>query len=288
MRIAPECFPCFFQQIVKTGRVVGASDSDLLRAITEFAAALPRVAVTVTPAEVGGIAYRILAQVTKVADPYREVKRECVREALALYPAVKERVAASEDKLLAAAKAAIAGNVIDFGIVSDEDIFAQLDAAMRQDLAVNHFPEFKRWLEESRSVLYIADNAGETVFDRVLIEELHKPVTYVVRESPIINDATTADAVQSGLSGIARLVSSGCSLPGTIPRFCSEEFCGKLAAADLIISKGQGNYEGLSEERLPVFFLLKAKCEAVARDLKVNLGDLVLMKSRNYFSARHD
>lgn len=286
MRIAPECFPCFFQQIVKTGRVIGAPDSDLYRAIAEFAAAVPRVAVTATPAEVGGIAYRILAHVTKVADPYREVKRECVREALALYPAVKERVAAAEDKLLAAARAAIAGNVIDFGIVSDQDIFAQLDAAMRQDLAVSHFREFKRQLEESRSVLYIADNAGETVFDRVLIEELQKPVTYAVRELPIINDAVIADAVQSGLNGIAKVVSSGCSLPGTIPRFCSEEFRGKLAAADLIISKGQGNYEGLSDERLPVFFLLKAKCEAVARDFKVNLGDLVLMKSRNFFHTR--
>jgi len=286
MRIAPECFPCFFQQIVKTGRVAGASDRDLLRAITEFAATVPRIAASVTPAEVGGIAYGILAQVTKIADPYGDVKRECVREALALYPAVKQLVGASEDKLLAAAKAAIAGNVIDFGIVSDQDIFAQLDAAMRQDPAVNHFPEFKLRLEGSRSVLYIADNAGETVFDRVLIEELNKPVTYVVRESPIINDATFADAVQSGLDGVARLVSSGCSLPGTIPRFCSEEFRGKLAAADLIISKGQGNYEGLSDERLPVFFLLKAKCEAVARDLKVNLGDLVLMKSRNFFSTR--
>jgi len=286
MRIAPECFPCFFQQIIKTGRVIGASDNDLLRAITEFAASVAGVAITVTPAEVGGIAYRILAQVTKVADPYQEVKRECVREALALYPAVKEMVAASEDRLLAAAQAAIAGNVIDFGVVSDQDIFAQLDATMRQDLALNHFHEFKRRLEDSRSVLYIADNAGETVFDRVLIEELHRPVTYAVRESPIINDATIADAVQSGLGGVARLVSSGCSLPGTIPRFCSDEFRGTLAAADLVISKGQGNFEGLSDERLPVFFMLKAKCEAVARDLKVNLGDLVLMKSRNFFSTR--
>jgi uncharacterized protein with ATP-grasp and redox domains len=286
MRIAPECFPCFFQQIVKTGRVVGAADNDLQRAISEFAAAVPRVAVTATPAEVGGIAYRILAQVTKIADPYREIKRECIRKALALYPAAKERVAASEDKLLAAARAAIAGNVIDFGIVSDEDIFAQLDAAMIQAPAVNHFPEFKRRLAKSQSVLYLADNAGETVFDRVLIEELHKPATYAVRESPIINDAMIADAVQSGLSGIAKLVSSGCALPGIIPRLCSEEFRGMLAAADLIISKGQGNYEGLSDERLPVFFLLKAKCEPVARDLKVNPGALVLMKSRNYFSPR--
>jgi uncharacterized protein with ATP-grasp and redox domains len=286
MRTATDCYPCVFRQIVKTGRLANASEPDILRAIREFSAAVNRISPQASPAEIGGIAYRILSQVTGVADPYRDIKRGCIREALALYPSVKELVAAAPDKLLAAAKAAIAGNVIDFGVDSDFDMMSRVRTLMDRDLAVNHLAELKRRLSEARSVLYLADNAGETVFDRILIEELLKPVSYAVRGGPIINDATLEDAVLSGLNGMARIVSMGCALPGAVPDACSDEFQMSLRGADLIISKGQGNYEGLSEERLPVFFLLTAKCEAVARDIRVKPGDPALLKSPNYFSRR--
>ena len=276
MRVAPECFPCFLQQIHKTGRIIGAAEKDILEVIEQFNAAVPSASQEAAPAELGGIAYRILSQITGAADPYRQVKRDCIREALALYPAVKAFVAASEDRLLAAAKAAIAGNVIDFGVGSDTDLTGRAEQAILQPLAIDHYREFKRRLAQARAVLYIADNAGETVFDRILIEELDIPVTYAVRESPIINDALVEDAVLSGIDAVARVVSSGCSAPGTLLKFCSPEFLKILDGADLIISKGQGNYEGLSDERLPVFFLLMAKCEPVARDLGVKWSDLVL------------
>ncbi len=286
MRIAAECFPCIFHQIVKTGRLSNASEPSILKAVRDFSAAVNRLSPQMTPAEAGGIAYRILSQATGVADPYGAVKRECIREAQSFYPAVKEMVAGADDKLLAAVKAAIAGNVIDFGVSTDFDMRSRVNELMRQDLAINHLAELKRRLAEARTVLYLADNAGETVFDRILIEGLDRPVQYAVRGGPIINDATIEDAVLSGLNGVARLVSSGCTTPGTIPALCSEGFEKSLRSAELIISKGQGNYEGLSEERLPVFFLLTAKCDAVARDLRVERGDLVLLRSANYFSHR--
>ena len=286
MRIAADCFPCIFHQILKTGRLGSASEASIVRAIRDFSAAVNRLSPQVTPAEAGGIAYRILSQATGVADPYAAVKRECIKEALAFLPAVKEIVAAAEDKLLAAVKAAIAGNVIDFGVASDADMLGQVQKLMHQDLAVNHLAEFKRRLAEARTVLYLADNAGETVFDLVLIEALAKPVQYAVRGGPIINDATLEDAILSGLKGVARLVSTGCTMPGTIPSLCSEEFQKTLKGADLIVSKGQGNYEGLSDERLPVFFLLTAKCEAVARDLHIERGAMALLKSPNFLSHR--
>jgi len=279
MRVAPECFPCFARQIEKTGRIAGASDGEIRKIIEEFNAAHPPVCGEVTPAELGGSAYHLLSRATGVRDPYGPAKRESIRKALALYPVVKAMVDASEDRLLAAAKAAIAGNIIDFGVPSDSDPTAGVEQAIHLPLAIDHYPEFKRRLGEARSVLYLADNAGETVFDRVLIEELGQPVTYAVRESPIINDALAEDAVRSGIGAVARIVSSGCSTPGTIRNFCSPEFLKLLDSADLIISKGQGNYEGLSDELLPVFFLLMAKCEPVARDLGVPLGSLVLFRA---------
>ncbi len=282
MRVAPDCFPCFLHQIVKTGRLEQASETDLLQAIREFSAAVPGISAEATPAEIGGIAYQVLARVTGIADPYARIRKESVEEALAFYPTVKELVAGSTDKLKAAVKAAIAGNLIDHGLDLETEMMARVRGILDRELAIDHSEELRQCLSRARSVLYLADNAGETVFDRILVEELGKPTTYAVRKGPIINDALAEDALHSGLDGLARIVSSGCSTPGTIVSLCSEEFRETLREADLIISKGQGNYEGLSDERLPVFFLLVAKCQAVARDLGVRRGDTVLRQSRNY------
>ena len=128
----------------------------------------------------------------------------------------------------------------------------------------------------------LGDNAGETVFDRILIEELGKPVRYAVREAPMINDAVRDDAVMAGIDEVAEIVSSGCVAPGTIRKYCSAEFWQALQEAEIIISKGQGNFEGLSDEPLPLFFLLKAKCLAVARELGVPQGSILLLRSPHF------
>jgi hypothetical protein len=137
-------------------------------------------------------------------------------------------------------------------------------------------------LKKTKRILYLADNAGETVFDRLLIEELKKPVIYAVREKPIINDATREDAYLSGIHEVAEVISTGCDAPGTILKFCSNEFLEIYKNSDLIISKGQGNYEGLSDEPRPIFFLLKAKCSIIAQDTGVEQGDVMLLKAKNY------
>lgn len=146
---------------------------------------------------------------------------------------------------------------------------------------MNDYPKFSSMLENAKTVLYIAGNAGETVFERLLIETIPKPVTYVVREKPIINDALREDALEAGLGHVADILSSGSPAPGTILSFCSEEFLKAYRGTDMTISKGQGNYEGLSEEARPVFFLLKAKCGVIAQDIGVPQGSLVLMKARH-------
>jgi len=131
-------------------------------------------------------------------------------------------------------------------------------------------------------VLYLGDNAGESVFDKLLIEELGKPVTYVVREIPVINDCVIDDALASGLDKVATLISSGSTAPATILSLCNEDFIDKFKNADLVISKGQGNYEGLSQVNRSVFFMLKAKCPVIANNLNVKENDIVL-KSINIY-----
>jgi len=282
MKTYLDCYPCFFHQILNTARMVGVDEQKIQEILIAFGQVLSQIRVEATPPEIGREAYRLIAKKTGIADPYESIKKECTQQALALYPRLKERIASSGDRLLMAARMAIAGNVIDFGANADFDLDKDLAILLSQELAIDHLEEFRHALQRARWILYLADNAGETVFDRLLIEELGKPVVYAVREKPIINDSVLQDALDAGLDNVAKIVSSGTDAPGTILNLCSENFLKTFRSADLIISKGQGNYEGLSDEVRPVFFLLKAKCSVIARDIGAEQGSLILMKAKNF------
>jgi uncharacterized protein with ATP-grasp and redox domains len=280
MKAALDCYPCFFMQALKTSRIVTSDEKKILEILNEVSVTLPRIPFDVTPSEIGRQVYRIISARTGVKDPYRKLKDEFIRQALSLYPEMKKLIESSKDRLMTAVRLSIAGNIIDFGAHAKFDLKKDIERILSQDFAINHYPQFCKALARAKKILYLADNAGETVFDRLLIEELHKPVLYAVRESPIINDATREDALLSGIDEKAEIISSGCDAPGNILKFCSEEFLKAYQSAGLIISKGQGNYEGLSDEKRPIFFLLKAKCSAIARELRVEEGSIILAKAR--------
>ena len=229
-----------------------------------------------TPPETGNIIYQKIREITEVHDPYKEIKKANIDEALSLYPELKQMVMKSADPLLTAIRIAIAGNVIDLGVNKDFNIVDDLKTILKQDFEIFDFEVFKDQLKKAKSVLYLGDNAGESVFDKILIEELGKPVTYAVREIPVINDCIIEDAIASGLDKVAELISSGSTAPATILSLCNLEFLDKFQSADLIIIKGQGNYEGLSQVDRSVFFMLKAKCPVIARNLNVKENDIVL------------
>lgn len=189
---------------------------------------------------------------------------------------MKEKLRNSEDSLETAIRIAIAGNVIDMGIGKSFNIFEDLEKILVQDFGIFHLEQFKDKLSRVESILYLGDNAGESVFDRILIEELGKDVVYVVRDSPVLNDVTYEDAVDSGLGEVSEIISSGSNAPGTILKKCKPDFIERFNQAEMIISKGQGNYETLSETKQSIFFLLKTKCKVIARDLQVKEGDIIL------------
>jgi len=280
MKAYLDCYPCFFIQALKTARLVTSDEKVILQILKDVSEYLSQASFDVTPSEIGMGVYHILSRKTGVEDPYREVKVKCIQQALSLYPKMKKLIGNSEDRLMTAIRLSIAGNVIDFGTDSSFDLQQELETILSQDFAVNHYQEFRRALEKAQNIVYLADNAGETVFDRLLIEEIHKPVRYVVREKPIINDATREDARLSGLEQVSEIMSSGCDAPGNILKFCSDEFLRIYGSADLVISKGQGNYEALSDEEKPIFFLLKTKCPVVAQDLGVEEGSIILAEAR--------
>lgn len=274
-----DCYPCFFTQAIRTSRMITSDEKKIWQILNEVSLSLPEIHFGATPPEIGREVYRIISKRTGIKDPYRKIKEKYTRQALSLYPELKKLINSSEDRLMTAIRISIAGNIIDFGANFDFDLKKDVGTILSQDFSINHYREFCEALDKARKVLYLADNAGETVFDRFLIEEINKPVIYVVRAHPIINDATREDALLAGIDKVAEIVSSGCDAPGNILKFCSDEFLKIYRSADLIISKGQGNYEGLSDEDRPIFFLLKTKCHVIARDIGIDEGSIVLMKA---------
>jgi len=279
MRTYLECFPCFMEQALRAGRIATHDETKIKRVLDEVGKMLSSIPIESTPPETGKTIYQKVSEITGIQDPYKEIKKKSTETALTLYPSLKNETNKGQDTLLTAIRIAIAGNVIDFGANSHFNIEQEIEEILKKDFAICDYEEFKAKLNESNEILYLGDNAGECVFDRVLIEEMKKPVTYVVRDVPIINDATYEDAVQAGIDKVATIISSGTDAPGTILETCNPEFKKVYDRAKFIISKGQGNYEALSNERGPIFFLLKVKCHIIANDIGVNKGDIVLKKS---------
>ena len=276
MKTYLDCFPCFLRQALEAARMAGADEKRQRMMLDSTMALLRDVPLESTPPEIGNQVHCIVRQLTGNGDPYAAVKAESTKEALRLYPRLRAWAAEDGDRLERAVRIAIAGNVIDFGPSTDFDIEETLESVLYQPFAINDMAAFRRVLSGARSVLYLGDNAGETVFDRVLIGALGVPVTYAVKGGPIINDATVEDALAAGLDEVAEVISTGSDAPGTILSGCSAEFRALYERADLIIAKGQANYETLSTGGEQLFFLLKVKCPVIARDVGVPLGSIVL------------
>jgi len=279
MKTYLDCLPCFMGQALRAGRIATKDENKIKALLDDVGCMIKEIPMDNTPPETGDLIYKKIRKLTGVFDPYKKIKEESIHDALKMYPGLKQIVKNSENKLLTAIRIAIAGNIIDFGVIKTFNLKEDIQQILKQDFAIFHFKQFVEHLERARSILYLGDNAGESVFDKILIEELGKPVTYVVRVIPIINDVTLIDAINSGLDQVANIISSGCSAPGTILALCNDEFIRQFEKADMIISKGQGNYEGLSNVDRPVFFLLKTKCEVIAKHLNVKENDIVLKAS---------
>ena len=295
MKTYLDCIPCFFKQALEAARLSGAGPITQRKILNELAMALPGIPLTASPPEIGKTVYGLVKKITRKKDPYGKIKSKSNKLALALYGRLKDKVRHSRDSLLKAVELAIAGNIIDYGVKNtlnvEKEIKRILDqedkAILKEEKRLFNYREFKRSLGKAETVLYLADNAGETVFDRILIEEINKiyrdkRIVYAVRGKPIINDALAKDARVCGIGKIAKVVSSGLDVPGTVLKFSSKNFRRTFKKAGMVISKGQGNFEALSSEKKEdLFFLFMAKCPVVAKHLSCNVGDITLLKNDN-------
>jgi len=223
----------------------------------------------------------ILNQMTLKKDPYSEIKKKSNDQILQLYPELKQRIHNSDNPFNTALRLAIAGNIMDYAIFEDFCVESTITSVLNNGFAIDHSIELKTALSKAESVLYIGDNAGEIVFDKLFIELImHPSLIYAVRGAAVSNDATMEDAEYVGMDIVADLISNGYDAPSTILSKCSDEFTRIFNKADVIISKGQGNLEGLlplNDKR--IFFLSMAKCDVIADFLKVPKNSCVVFNS---------
>jgi uncharacterized protein with ATP-grasp and redox domains len=233
------------------------------------------------PPEIAADVYEKMALIAKKTDLYDDVKKISTQKALSFVPLLKEKLSNAENKLLTATKIAVAGNVIDLAAQVAFDLEEELEKIFHTEFAYNDFALLEKELATAKKVVVLGDNVGEHIFDYIFIETLqtlyqNAAFAYFVRGNPIINDVTMLEAKEAGFHELCELVDSGVNTPGfTYTR--ANAYAQKLFdEADLVISKGMGNYECLSpSHRKNICFLLKVKCSVVAGSLHKNIGDIV-------------
>ena len=283
MRTQLECFPCFLRQtLIALGQKPYAPGARIRREILNDVLSIMLKADTGTPpAHTTTLIHRTIRERLGF-DPFKEIKCEYNSLAMGLYDTLKSEVESSKDPLWTAARLAIAGNVIDFGIFTSIDIDGSVRRALDLPIGVDDYPAFRESVRGAEEILYLLDNAGEIVFDMLLIEQLvssGKRVLAAVKGSPVLNDVTHEDALQTGLTELCRVIDNGSDAVGTMLGWTSPEFQGAFHTADLVISKGQGNFETLAGNEKRTFFLFQSKCEVVSDELGLPLGSMLLKKS---------
>lgn len=292
MKTYLDCYPCFLRQALEAARMNGANEAEQRVVLGQVMQILETVDLAATPPEIAYQVHGVVRGVLQVGDPYRALKTESTHRALALYEHLKTLVKSATDPLEVAVRLAIVGNLIDYGPPGAPADAAALQAAvataLQRPLAINHLEAFRNRLADAEQILYLADNAGETVFDRVLIETLARTTTYVVKGAPVLNDALLEDALAAGLDGVARIINNGSDAPGTILNQCSAALRAEFDAASLILAKGQANYETLSDCGREIFFLLQVKCPVIAQHVGVPVGSMVIQQVRDLAHSGHD
>jgi uncharacterized protein with ATP-grasp and redox domains len=278
-----DCIPCLLAHALKTIRKSGVN-VDLERELFAEAVEASRVLFDGAPAPVAARAiYRSISAKTGIADPFRDFKLRSTEMASRILPRLQEIVSNSQNCFVKAVEFAIAGNAIDLVQIEEEDlnsIIGLLEAHSAELSGANDVEKLHDEIRSAKTVLIIGDNAGEAVFDTLLLEQMHgKKLYYGVRGGPALNDITEREAIESGIGVFAEIISSESNVPGTLLEEVGEKFREIFDSADVVIAKGQGNLETLDDAPRPIFHLFKAKCEPIARLTGRKVGDFVIWRN---------
>lgn len=284
MRTYLDCIPCFLRQSLEASRMVTSNETlheIVLKKVMRYLQVISSF--NNPPPELSKEVHAIVRNMLNCKDPYKEAKKKSNEMAKELYPRLEQIVEEAKDPFLMATKLAIIGNVIDFGAMNRFDVKDMINKAITENIDDNAYSRFKESIEKAQTILYLADNAGEIFFDKLLIKkfaEMEKRIVYAVKNNPIINDATIEDAKFAGIDKFAEVLPADegqdKSAPGILLNYASSKFLNYFRNADVVIAKGQGNYESLSNSGREIFFLLVVKCPLVARDIRADIGKLIL------------
>ena len=280
MRSQLECIPCFVRQALDAMKQITDDEKlmhDVLKKVMKEAAEFD---LNLSPPEMGQIIHGIIKKETGCADPYLDIKKKSDECALDLAQEAKAKIGSAEYPFLVAVKFSIAGNILDFALTSlwDSDrILQSFDAALNKPLDEELVSKLQKEILNANIILYLGDNAGETVFDSILIENFQSEaeIYYAVKGAPIINDATIDDALRVDIDKCAHIISNGTDAPGTLLSRCSKEFLELYEKADVVIAKGQANFETLNDEERNIFFLTQMKCKVIAERYGYAVGDWI-------------
>ncbi len=285
MNISYECGPCFLRQ-AREALDLSTDDEMLKMEIMGdiFKYLSENFKEGTNSNGTGSTMHKLIKDKTGCADPYRKEKIEGNEIALKYLPEVK-KILDDDDSLENYVKIAIIGNILDFGAFTlDDDIESVIKDSLKKDLTIKDIDEFEQSLKTNDKVLYLVDNTGEIVFDKLLLSKIREyglDITIAVKSEPILNDACMAEALDAGLDEFGELVEIGCGTVGYVDSEISDEFRQIFNNHKFVISKGMGNYEGLTEIDLSskeIYFLLCAKCNTISRHIGVNLHDMLLFK----------
>jgi uncharacterized protein with ATP-grasp and redox domains len=282
MNISLDCIPCIvnsFLRLLQSGILPDAEKEPAMRRLLDF---LARADYRQSPPALGREMHRMIREVLKNPDPYKEIKEKFNTMMLGFYDDFKKMVQQADDPFDMAMRLAIAGNVIDFGSQHQLDVMDTIQRVVHAALAIDDSPQLRRDVQAASTVLYVGDNCGEIVTDKLFIEIMNHPnIYFAVRGSPAINDVTVDDATTIGMDQWANIVTTGDDAPGAVWETASDDFRKLFLTADVVIAKGQGNLEGLIDVKHNIYFLLVTKCDLIANRVGTKTGDFIVKKTDN-------
>jgi len=284
LNLTPTCVTCIFSQSLRVCETLQIESGTTKKVLDSIAGMIPEWSFSETPPQVAARVYPKIAKLLQTDDIYCDFKREATERAKAFIPFVEEMIDKHNDKFYASLKAAVAGNVIDLAAMEQFDLEEEVTKVFDLPFKIDDSEELRKILQNSKTLLIVGDNAGEHIFDKVMMKyfkevfsNLH--IFYAVRGKPIINDITIEDALSAGIDEVAEIVDSGVDTPGLDLSRASEIMVSVYKQADVVLAKGMGNYESLNGiSTRPTFFLMKVKCSVVAESLGRNVGDIICYK----------
>ena len=286
MKLTYECLTCMTKQIIKAATMSTSDTSIQEKIMKKLFKEFSEITFEESTPYLGRKINKCINNELNIADPYEKIKEDCnvLADELCKELKLEQLIKDSQHPADIACRLAIAGNIIDFSAhdnISDEQIKNIIKNCLSETIYGSTAQELLKYANESKKILYLGDNSGEIVFDKLLINQLPKEkITYVVKKEPIVNDATMKDAIEVKMTDLVRVIDNGSDAQGTIFSLCSKEFIKEFEEADLIISKGQSNYETLNDiNNKKIFYLFKAKCGPVANYAKCKVGSLVMFEN---------